>query len=212
MKHINIINKQRRDDQMNIKTLKKINEGRRMFPQLNVKKNGTNKFQHFKYYQLDDLLSADNAICERLELFTKLNQLNETNICMEVWDLNQDDDQEPVLFYIPSCAVNNGNITQGQQEHGSIQKYAWRYLLLQLWNISEADSIDASDISLSTKIEVDEDRIDELTKEIGNSVYEKGGDTRNKSQLLAELNKQFKKKTITSQEYEAIKKVINDMK
>ncbi|RAP49170.1 MAG: hypothetical protein BZ138_08170 [Methanosphaera sp. rholeuAM270] len=197
---------------MNIKTLSKINQGREMFSELNVKKSGQNKFHHFKYYELDDLIPANRAICKELNLFTRLNRENEGLTQMEIWDLDQDDEQEPVVFYAPSCEVTNGDVTQGQQQKGSVQKYSWRYLLLQLWEISEADSIDASNIGLNTKIEVDPERINQLTKEIGHKIYEAGGDNMNKQQLLSQLNKEYKAKTVTSQEYQEIKKIIQNMK
>ena len=194
---------------MNIKTLKKISEGRKLFPELKIKKKGYNKFNKFKYYELDDLLSADNFLCEQLNLFTRLNQENPEIVKLEIYDLDQDDKQTPVTFHIPVCEVNNSNITQGQQEHGSIQKYAWRYLLLQTWNISEADSIDSSEIGLTSKIKVSPERIHELAEQLGNKVYADGGDATNKETLKKYLDDEYKNKKVTSQEYEELLNMIN---
>lgn len=183
-----------------------------MFPKFNLKKKGRNNFQKFNYFKLEDLIPVDNAICKELNLATKLNQSNEENIALEVYDLDQDDEQEPVVFNIPACPINNGNITQGSQEHGNVQTYCWRYLLYQLWNVSEADEIDASEIGLNTQTEesqVPQERIDELTHKIGQNLYEQGKDNTNKQVLLAELKKMFKNKELTNQEFNAIKKIID---
>lgn len=187
-----------------------------MFPQFKIKKNGRNNFQKYNYFKLEDLIPVDNAICKKLKLFTLLNQENEQNIHLEVYDLEQGDEQEPVCFYIPACPINNGNITQGSQEHGNVQTYCWRYLLYQLWNVSEADEIDASEIGINTPIEkiettVTPERAKELAKEIGQAVADKGGDNFNKKHLQKEVDERLNKKQITNEEYIEIKKLIDGM-
>jgi len=203
---------------VNVKTMKKIRIGREAFPKFDVKKKGRNNFQKFNYFKLEDLIPVDNAICKELNLFTKLDQYREDNIRLEVYDLDQDDEQEPVVFYIPASVVNNGNITQGSQEHGNVQTYCWRYLLYQLWNVSESDEIDASEIGLNTpddKIPVDEtldeNRVNELARQIGKSVYDKGLDNTDKQVLSMELNQRLRDKTVTNQEFTEVKKLIDKM-
>lgn len=198
--------------------MKKIRLGREAFPKFNIKKKGRNNFQKFNYYKLEDLIPVDNAICKELNLFTRLNQEQEDNICLEVYDLDQDDNQEVVKFHIPASVVNNGNITQGSQEHGNVQTYCWRYLLYQLWNVSEADEIDASEIGLNTPDEelpvddeLDEGRVNELAREIGKSVYDKGLDNSDKRVLTMELNQRLRDKTVTNQEFTEVKKLIDKM-
>jgi len=126
--------------------------------------------------------------------------------------MEQGDDQEIETYYAPTCEVLNSNVTQGQQEKGSVQKYAHRYLLIQLWEISEGDTIDAGKTGLNTKITIPPERIKELTAHIGDTIYKQGGNNNNKKELMEELNKEFKAKEITSQEYEEVKKVIFNMK
>lgn len=200
---------------MNIKTLKKINMGRQMFPKFGLKKRGRNNFQKFNYYKLEDLIPVDNAICKELNLFTHLNQANEQNITLDVYDLDQDDEQEPVRFHIPSCVVNNGNVTQGSQEHGNVQTYSWRYLLYQLWTVSESDEIDASEIGINTPLEelpksteVSPERANEIAKQVGQYVYEHQGNNSNKKELIDELNRRLREKEITNDEYNEVKKLI----
>lgn len=197
---------------VNIKLAKKIEEGRELFPKLNVKKSGKNKFHHFDYYELGDLLPPHRYLCSKLKIHSQLDRSDEGMAKYIISDLEQDDDQEVEIFYAPSSEVMNSNVTQGQQEKGAVQKYAWRYLLLQVWEIGEGDSIDAGKINLNTKIEVSKERIDEVVEMIGEAVYKNGGDNTNKAQLTKELNKQFKSKKITSQEYREVKQIINNMK
>ena len=196
----------------NIKLMKKINQGRKLFEDLEVKKSGTNKFHKYNYYELDDLLPPNIFLCNELNIFTREDCCNETCYSLEVTDLDQGEEQEPVMFYAQACAVNNGNVTQGQQEKGSVLTYARRSLYLQLWSASDGNPIDAGKTNLTTKIEVDEDRVKELAKDLGRKVYENGGNNMDKKQLKTQLDKEFKAKNITSQEFEALKKMIEGMK
>lgn len=202
---------------MNIKTMKKIRKGREAFPKFKLKKRGRNNFQKFNYFKLEDLIPVDNALCKKLNLFTRLNQENEENISLEVYDLDQDDDQEVVSFHIPSCVINNGNITQGSQEHGNVQTYSWRYLLYQLWNVSESDEIDASDIGLNTPVEdlpqqeISPKRISEITHSMGEYIQKNGGDNCNKNDLYNELNRRLRAKLVTNDEFAEVKKVIDNL-
>jgi len=202
---------------MNVKTMKKIKMGREMFPKFGLKKKGRNNFQKFNYYRLEDLIPVDNAICKELNLFTHLNQEKEDNISLDVYDLDQDDEQVPVRFFIPACVINNGNITQGSQEHGNVQTYSWRYLLYQLWNVSESDEIDASEIGLNTpsdempETEVSPERANEIAGDIGKKIYQSGGNNANKGELMKELNLRLRNKKITNTEYSEVKKLIDKL-
>ena len=149
---------------VNVKTLKKILKGREMFPKLKVKKSGYNKFHKFHYYELEDLIPADNFLCAELNIITKYNGEDESCAKLEIIDLDQDPEQEIETFYTQCHVVNNGDATQGQQQKQSVQTYSRRSLYLQLWNISESNPIDASEIGLTTKIEVDKERVNELEK------------------------------------------------
>lgn len=196
-------------ESMNIKTWDKIEKGRQIFPQLNVKKSGVNKFHKFKYYELDDLLPPTRALCEKLMLTTYLNEEEEDKVKLEIIDREQGDDQEPVVFTKWVTVVSNSDVTKGMQEGGSVQKYAWRYLLQQLWEVSEADSIDASKINMNDKEEVSKERARELASELGRIVHESGGNNRSRDDLLKELNSQLKSKTITNAEFKAVKQLVD---
>ena len=196
---------------MNIKTLKKIGQGRRAFLELDIKKSGVNKFHKYNYYELDDLIPPHLALCEKLKIETHEDFDDDSKAKLHVYDLEQGDDQEPVTFYRPTTPVSNGDVTKGMQENGSSQKYAWRYLLCQLWNVSEADSIDAGKLNMKDKEEIPPERVNELARELGKIVYEGGGNNRDKKQLLSELDSQLKSKTITNREYDEVKKLIDNI-
>lgn len=218
MKNIFIYINKGDDTMTNTKTMKKIMAGREAFPKFKLKKRGRNNFQKFNYFKLEDLIPVDNALCNQLKLFTKLNQEKEDVISLEVWDLEQDDDQKPVVFYIPACPISNGNITQGSQEHGNVQTYSWRYLLYQLWNVSESDEIDASEIGLNTPIEdipsseeVTEERAMEIAHIVGQEVFNEGKDNTDKKVLSNHLRKKLKDKEITNGEFTEVKKLIDNL-
>lgn len=62
-----------------------------------------------------------------------------------IYDLEQDDNQQPLKFTRPITTPTNTNMTQANQEQGKTQTYSRRYLLLQLWDIEEYDGIDCTD-------------------------------------------------------------------
>lgn len=203
---------------MNIKLQRKIKQGRSWFQSQDIKKSGKNKFHHFDYYELKDILPYHDSICNQLKIDGNINQSQANNgiILYEVVDLEQDDEQEPVVFSIPVPMLSNGNPTQEMQVRGGIQKYALRYLLQQLWNINESDSIDNSKINLTTpvdKIETDvtDDRANEIAKQIGKKIYDNGGDNSDKNQLRLELDKLLTGKKITNDEYIKVKQIIDGL-
>ena len=203
---------------MNIKLQNKIKQGRTWFQNQEIKKSGKNKFHHFDYYELKDILPYHDSICNQLKIDANLNQSQANNgiISYEVIDLEQDDEQEPLVFSIPVPLLSNGNPTQEMQTRGAVQKYALRYLLQQLWNINESDSIDNSKINLTTPVEkietdVTDDRVNEIARQIGQKIYSNGGDNTDKNQLRVELDKMLTAKTITNDEYTLVKKMIDNM-
>ena len=129
---------------MNIKTLKKIMKGRQKFEKMEIKKSGYNKYHNFHYYELKDILPIHHKLMEELKL-GDIPSYEDNMSTLYIYDLEQDDNQQPIKFTRPITTPTNTNLTQANQEHGKTQTYSRRYLLLQLWDIEEYDGIDCTD-------------------------------------------------------------------
>ena len=136
---------------MNIKTIKKINDGRSYFQQQDVKKSGKNKYQHFNYFELQDIIPIKNEICTKFKIADYfIFDIEKQNARLEIYDLEQDDQQEPVTFQILIPEPQEMNSTKRMQEIGALQTYSHRYLLLQFLDVTECDRIDATNTSKIT--------------------------------------------------------------
>lgn len=129
---------------MNVKTMKKVGEARNFFSEMNIKKSGHNKYQHFKYFELQDIIPAKNTICEHLNL-VDIYKYTSNIATLEIYDLEQPDTQEPVIFSIPIPEICGNQTTKQMQDIGALQTYSHRYLLLQFLDIVECDMIDRKD-------------------------------------------------------------------
>lgn len=129
---------------MNIKTMKKIGEARNFFSEMNIKKSGQNKYQKFKYFELQDIIPAKNSICDHLNIIDIFNY-SSTMATLGIYDLDQPDTQEPVIFSIPIPEICGNQTTKQMQDIGALQTYSHRYLLLQFLDIVECDMIDRKD-------------------------------------------------------------------
>ncbi|PAV07653.1 ERF family protein [Methanosphaera cuniculi] len=136
---------------MNIKTMKKINDGRSYFQQQDVKKSGKNKYQHFNYFELQDIIPVKNEICTKFKIADYfIFDIEKQNARLEIYDLEQDDHQDPVTFQILIPEPQEMNSTKRMQEIGALQTYSHRYLLLQFLDVTECDRIDATNTSKIT--------------------------------------------------------------
>lgn len=129
---------------MNIRTMRKVGEARNFFSEMNIKKSGHNKYQHFKYFELQDIIPAKNTICEHLNL-VDIYKYTSNMATLEIYDLEQPDTQEPVIFSIPIPEICGNQTTKQMQDIGALQTYSHRYLLLQFLDIVECDMIDRKD-------------------------------------------------------------------
>lgn len=136
---------------MNIKTMKKINDGRSYFQQQDIKKSGKNKYQHFNYFELQDIIPIKNEICTKFKIADYfIFDIEKQNARLEIYDLEQDDHQDPVTFQILIPEPQEMNSTKRMQEIGALQTYSHRYLLLQFLDVTECDRIDATNTSKIT--------------------------------------------------------------
>lgn len=136
---------------MNIKTMKKINDGRSYFQQQDVKKSGKNKYQHFNYFELQDIIPIKNEICTKFKIADYfIFDIEKQNARLEIYDLEQDDQQEPITFQILIPEPQEMNSTKRMQEIGALQTYSHRYLLLQFLDVTECDRIDATNTAKIT--------------------------------------------------------------
>lgn len=136
---------------MNIKTMKKINDGRSYFQQQDIKKSGKNKYQHFNYFELQDIIPIKNEICTKFKIADYfIFDIEKQNARLEIYDLEQDDQQDPVTFQILIPEPQEMNSTKRMQEIGALQTYSHRYLLLQFLDVTECDRIDATNTSKIT--------------------------------------------------------------
>ena len=136
---------------MNIKIMKKINDGRSYFQQQDIKKSGKNKYQHFNYFELQDIIPIKNEICTKFKIADYfIFDIEKQNARLEIYDLEQDDHQEPVTFQILVPEPQEMNSTKRMQEIGALQTYSHRYLLLQFLDVTECDRIDATNTAKIT--------------------------------------------------------------
>lgn len=205
---------------INIKLQKKIKRGRTWFQKQKIKKTGRNNFHNYSYYELRDISPYHDEMCNQLNIDADLNMKHEGGwASLDVVDLDQSDDQVVKQFWTRVPILSSGNPTQEMQQEGGIETYAKRYLLIQLWNINEADPIEASKIGISTTPEelvktadVSKERANEIAHIVGDNVSKAGGNSTDKGDLTNELNHLLKSKKITNDEFVVVKKMINDLK
>ena len=193
---------------MNIKLLKKLQEGRRIFLNESISKSGLNNFKKFKYWELKDLIPCKQAICEKLQMETVWDYKKDY-FRLSLYDLEQDDKQEPIEFTIP-VVVAEGKSMMDMQDKGGVQTYAERYLLQQLFDIVDNDVIDSRDPKpkkpvsnkkKTTKKEtVDKEKVMELAHEVGNRLYDDGRKPVTKTTVAKECDKMIQEGLMNSLE------------
>lgn len=193
---------------MNIKLLQKLQKGRRIFLNESIQKSGTNNFKKFKYWELKDLIPCKQAICEKLQMETVWDYKKDY-FRLSLYDLEQDDTQEPIEFTIP-VVVAEGKSMMDMQDKGGVQTYAERYLLQQLFDIVDNDVIDSRDPKpkkpvsnkkKTTKKEtVDKEKVMELAHEVGNRLYDDGRKPVTKTTVAKECDKMIQEGLMNSLE------------
>ena len=123
----------------------KIMKARLQFLESNPKKSGENKFQNFKYYELDDIVPTATRICNELGIYTEIDMGAETIGYATLTAINIEDPMERVYFRIRMPELTGGNINQLLQDTGRTETYLRRYLYLLFLDIAQNDEVDATD-------------------------------------------------------------------
>lgn len=150
--------------------MKKINDGRSYFQQQDIKKSGKNKYQHFNYFELQDIIPVKNEICTKFKIADYfIFDIEKQNARLEIYDLEQDDQQDPVTFQILIPEPQEMNSTKRMQEIGALQTYSHRYLLLQFLDVTECDRIDATNTSKITNKKIQKSKTKKVEKTTSSS-------------------------------------------
>jgi hypothetical protein len=118
----------------------KLMEVRVKFHKLGLKKSGLNKFAGFKYYELGDFLVPATKLLQEANLCPMICFNNELAVLTLT---NGDEPSEQITFTSPMRDLELKG-TNAVQNVGGVQTYLTRYLYIQLLNIVEADTFDAT--------------------------------------------------------------------
>jgi hypothetical protein len=117
----------------------KLIQARKMFAERGIKKTGVNRYAEFKYFTLDDIIPAKQAIFAELGLTDIIAFGNENATLLLV---NADNPDETIIFSSP-LREDDSLIKNPIQKLGAIETYVRRYLYLLMLDIVESDSVDA---------------------------------------------------------------------
>ncbi len=125
----------------------KIMKARLQFLESNPKKSGYNKFQDFKYYELDDIIPQSTRICNEIGLYTEIDLGANLFGYATLTVVNVDNVEEKVYFRIKMPQIEGNNLNNVLQDTGRTETYLRRYLYLLFLDIAQNDEVDASDNS-----------------------------------------------------------------
>ena len=128
----------------------KIMIARLQFLESNPQKSGENKFQNFKYYELDDIVPTATRLCNDLKIYTEIDMGAENYGYATMTVVNIEEPSERVQYRIKMPELTGGNINQLLQDTGRTETYLRRYLYLLFLDIVQNDEVDASDNRKST--------------------------------------------------------------
>ena len=117
----------------------KLIQARKMFAERGIKKTGVNRYAEFKYFTLDDIIPAKQAIFAELGL-TDIIAFDKENATLLL--VNADNPDETIIFSSP-LEKDESLIKNPIQKLGAIETYVRRYLYLLMLDIVESDSVDA---------------------------------------------------------------------
>ncbi|EMJ5872617.1 ERF family protein [Clostridioides difficile] len=189
----------------------KLMDVRIKFNKLDIKKSGQNKFANFKYFELADFLPQATELLEKAKLCPIVTF---TNDYATLTLINGEKPTEEIIFTSPMRELQLKGSNE-LQALGGIETYQTRYLYIQLLNITENDTFDATsgkedykrnDLTNSSikasengQIKISQNQIKRLFS-IGNTI---GKDSdRVKSEVYYKFNKEVK--DLSKQEYDQI--------
>ncbi|MCR1391851.1 ERF family protein [Clostridioides difficile] len=178
----------------------KLMDVRVKFSKLNLKKSGENKFANFKYFELADFLPQATELLEKAKLCPVVVF---TNDYATLTLINGENPTEQIVFTSPmrDLQLKGSNELQAL---GGIETYQTRYLYIQLLNITESDTFDATSGKNEAKSNSN-NRI--LTDKQLSRLYAIASNANvNKESLKEKVFKRFGKeiKDLTKQEYDTI--------
>lgn len=118
----------------------KLMDVRVKFSKLNLKKSGENKFANFKYFELADFLPQATELLEEAKLCPIVTFTNEYATLTLI---NGENPSEQIVFTSPMRELQLKGSNE-LQALGGIETYQTRYLYIQLLNITENDTFDAT--------------------------------------------------------------------
>ena len=120
----------------------KIMAARKEFMESNPTKTGYNKFQNFKYFELQDIVPLATKICCKLGLYTHINI---TDGVAKMTVLNTENPAEFVEYGLTAPTVKEDKFNNMLQDTGRAETYLRRYLYLLFLDITENDQVDGAD-------------------------------------------------------------------
>jgi len=139
----------------------KLTRARVELQNMKLKKSGRNDYSKYDYYELSDLLPAINKLCEKYELTTRLNIIQDNQEKAVLTLFNALDPTEKIDFIAPTAEAYIGaKWKDGQQIGGAdpIQNlggkitYMRRYMLVTAFEVVESDSVDSINKEMTDQI------------------------------------------------------------
>lgn len=125
-----------------------LQEARYELSQMNLKKNGHNNFQGFDYYEEDDIMPAITKVCLDKGIFTLFEIHTDPIDGREYAYLTAIKGLEQICQKLPTAEPSGNNPIQ---QAGGKFTYMSRYSYMKFFNITEPDTVDASDNSKAEK-------------------------------------------------------------
>jgi hypothetical protein len=116
----------------------KLLEARKRFLDAGIKKTGVNRYAEYKYFTLDEIIPAKQAIFKDLGLADVIS-FNEDNATLTIFNV---DKPEEYIGFMSQLAADESIIKNPIQKVGAIQTYVRRYLYLLALDIIESDGIE----------------------------------------------------------------------
>lgn len=106
-----------------------------------IKKSGHNNYGGFDYYELKDLLPPVNRLCKKYRCLTHVDFPDTTTAILTL--INIDSPEDTIHTSVPRPQLKELQRMNIMQSEGSFETYLRKYLYLNLFDITEPDTIDA---------------------------------------------------------------------
>lgn len=155
----------------------KLQKARVLIQNRNLKKSGYNSFAKFHYYELGDFIPVVNQVFSDLGLMSNFSIAEQ---CAKLTIINTENPNEHIEFesILPNIPENKGS--NPMQALGSMHTYMKRYLYLNVLELTENDTIDAT-IGKPNSTIANKSSLEENTSDVFYSI--------NNSRSLDDLNK-----------------------